>query len=78
MYARQNETVSDTCVWDVVFETNTGAEEDGGELSLLTSAFYNMSNSSFSTLGTSVTEVCRRKYSYVFKNTVKCLKHFVL
>lgn len=78
MYARQNETVSDTCVWDVVFETNTGEEEDGGELPLLTSAFYNMSNSSFSTLGTSVTEVCRRKHSHVFKNIVKCFEHFVL
>lgn len=67
MYARENETVLDTCIWDVVFETNTGEEGDGGELPLLTSAFYNMSNSSYSTLGTSVTEVCRRNYSYKLK-----------
>ena len=75
MYARENETVSDACVWDVVFETNTGEEVDGGELPLLTAAFYNLSNSSFSSLGTSVTEVCRRKHSYMLKNAVKCYKH---
>lgn len=74
MYARENETVSDTCVWDVVFKANTGEEVDGGELPLLTSAFYNMSNSSFSTLDTSVTEVCRGGHSHVLKYTVKCLQ----
>ncbi|CAM9683879.1 unnamed protein product, partial [Hapterophycus canaliculatus] len=53
--ARENETVSETCVWDVVFETNTGEEGNGGELPLLTAAFYNITNSSYTDLGTTGT-----------------------
>lgn len=58
MFARENETVSDTCFWDVVFETNTGAEMDAGELPLLTAAFYDMDNSTYGDLSTNVVEVC--------------------
>lgn len=56
--ARENETISDTCVWDVIFETNTGEEDSGGELPLLTAAFYNVTNSSHTDLGTTGTQVC--------------------
>lgn len=55
--ARENETVSETCIWDVEFQTNTGEEEDGGELPLLTAAFYNVTNSSFSDFSTSGAQV---------------------
>lgn len=58
MFARENETVSDTCYWDIVFETNTGAEVDAGRLPLLTTAFYDMDNSTYGNLSTNVVEVC--------------------
>lgn len=57
VHARENETTSETCTWDVVFETNTGLEGDGGELPLITAAFYNITNSSYSDLDTTVTQV---------------------
>ncbi|CAM9800578.1 unnamed protein product [Ectocarpus sp. 6 AP-2014] len=56
VHARENETTSETCTWDLVFETNTGLEGDGGELPLITAAFYNITNSSYSDLDTTVTQ----------------------
>lgn len=50
--------MDDTCVWDIVFDTNTGNEEDGGQLPLLTAAFYDLDNSSYGDLGNATVEVC--------------------
>lgn len=58
MNALRNETVDDTCIWNVQFETNTGKEATSGELPLLTVAFYDINNLTYGDLSTSVVEVC--------------------
>lgn len=57
MYARENETMDDSCVWDIMFDTNTGNEEDGGQLPLLMAAFYDLDNSSYGDLSNATVKV---------------------
>ena len=65
VHARENETVEDACTWDVVFETNAGEEERGGELPLLSAAFYDVDSFSHGNLTTSAIYVSNNKNSSI-------------
>lgn len=75
VYARENETVGNTCIWDVVFEMNTGEQEDDGELPLLTTSFYDIDNSSHGSLSTSVVDVSYVSDEYIHHHSRRCGVH---
>lgn len=55
--ARESEAVDGTCTWFVSFDTNTGREEDGGELPLLEASFYDFNRSSYGQFSSSIVDV---------------------
>lgn len=63
VHAREKEIVDGSCVWDVVFETNTGREEDGGELPLLEAFLYDLKSSSYGMISASLVDVSSHRYA---------------